>query len=158
MIEFKGYLTGKAEKGFVRKGRMLFLIGLCIVIPLSLPMLFFVGNVLVRDPAFSYAMLGSLAVAVIILLVPKGKKEHLAMLPKRIYTDGECIVCVADRYTESKFIDDVKKVIDHGEYYELCFPFGKISEKFICQKSLLTRGSIREFEALFKGKITRVKM
>lgn len=158
MIEFNGYLTGKAEQRFVQKTRKIGLAICGFTILFSLPMLFFIGNVVLRDPAFSHAMLGALAIVVVVFLVPKGKKEHFAMLPKRIYTDGECIVCVADRYTESKFIDDVKKVIDHGEYYELCFPFGKISEKFICQKSLLTRGSIREFEALFKGKITRVEM
>ena len=77
------------------------------------------------------------------------------MLPKRIYTNDDTIVCVADRYTDSKFIDDVKKVIDHGAYYELCFPFGKLSDNFICQKSLLTKGSISEFERHFKGKIIK---
>lgn len=157
MIEFDGYLTGGAEKGFIRKTRKIGLIGCAIVIPLILPMVFFCSNVLLHDPAFSYAMLGGLAFIVIMVLIPKGKKEHIAMLPKRIYTDGKHIVCIADKYTDSKFIHDVKKVIDHGEYYELCFPFGKVSEKFICQKSLLTKGTLREFEALFDGKVTRVK-
>lgn len=155
MIEFNGYLTGEAEKCFVRKTRKMGIIGCAIVIPSILPMIFFLGNVLLQDSTFSYAMLGSLAVTVIILLIPKGKKEHISMLPKRIYTDGELIVCIADKYTDSRFIHDVKKVIDHGEYYELFFPFGKVSEKFICQKSLLTKGTIRSFEALFDGKITR---
>ena len=157
MIEFNGYLTGAAEKGFVRKTRKIGLIGCGIVIPLSLPMIFFFSNVLLKDPAFAYAMLVALALVPIILLIPKGKKEHISMLPKRIYTDGEYIVCVADRYTDSKLIRDVKKVIDHGEYYELCFPFGKVSEKFICQKSLLAKGTIQAFEALFDGKISRKK-
>ena len=157
MIEFDGYLTGEAEKGFVRKTRKIGIIGCGIVIPLVLPMIFFFSNVLLKDPAFLYAMLGALAFVVIILLIPKGKKEHISMLPKRIYTDGEYIVCVADRYTDSKFIRDVKKVIDHGEYYELCFPFGKVSEKFICQKSLLAKGTLQDFEALFEGKITKMK-
>ena len=130
-------------------------IGCAIVVPLILPMIFFCSNVLLRDPAFSYAMLGSLAVIVFFLLIPKGKKEHISMLPKKIYTDGELIVCIADKYTDSRFIHDVKKVIDHGEYYELIFPFGKVSEKFICQKSLLAKGTIWGFEALFDGKITK---
>jgi hypothetical protein len=77
------------------------------------------------------------------------------MLPKRIYIKDDHIVCIADRYTDSKFISDVNKVIDHGEFYELCFPLGKVSEKFICQKDLLTKGSLREFESIFKKKIER---
>ena len=78
------------------------------------------------------------------------------MLPKRIYTRDNHIVCVADKYTDSKLISDVTKVLDHGEFYELCFPFGKISEKFICQKSLLFKGSLGAFERLFKGKIVKL--
>lgn len=157
MIEFKGYLTGSAKKGFIRKTRKFGLIGLSITVPLVLPIIFFFGNALLHDPAFTYAMLGALLVLFVFPFIPKGKKELSATLPKRIYIDGEFIVCVAERYTDSKFISDVKKVVDHGEYYELCFPFGKVSEKFFCQKDLLKRGSLREFEALFKGKIQQGK-
>ena len=42
---------------------------------------------------------------------------------------------------------------DH--FYFIKFPFGKYSDKFICQKSLLTQGTLEEFEALFEGKIER---
>ena len=35
------------------------------------------------------------------------------------------------------------------------FIFGKISDKFICQKDLLTKGSLEEFERIFEGKIKR---
>lgn len=155
MIEFKGHITGAAEKGFLRKTRNTGLVGYCIVLPLILPMPFFIAFFLFHDMNFFYMMGACLLLIPAFFFIPKRKKEHLAMLPKRIYTDGETIVCVADRYTDSKFVDDVKKVLDHGEYYELCFPFGKLSDKFICQKSLLTRGSINEFERLFKGRIVR---
>ena len=77
------------------------------------------------------------------------------LLPKKIYVEDEYIVCVGEAYEESKFIDDVAKVIDHGEFYELVFPFGNASDKFICQKGLLTKGTLEEFEQLFSGKITR---
>ena len=155
MIEFKGYLTGPAEKGFVRKTRKFGLIGCAMVMPFAMPIAIFMSYSLLHDPAFVYAMLGGLLFMVVILFIPKGKKEHFALLPKRVYINDNHIVCVADRYTDSKLVSDVKKVIDHGEYYELCFPFGKASEKFFCQKNLLTRGSLREFETLFKGKIQR---
>ena len=57
---------------------------------------------------------------------------------------------------EYRNIEDVKCVRDFGEFYELVFPFGKISEKFICQKDLLSKGTLAEFEALFGDKILRV--
>jgi len=49
----------------------------------------------------------------------------------------------------------VKKVYDYGEFYFISFYFGKISCYFICQKSLLTQGTIEDFEKLFDGKIVK---
>lgn len=156
MIEFTGYITGAAEKCFMRKSRKIGLSFVAVAILFSLPATFYIGKVILRDNAFIYAMLGGLCILLLLCFIPKGKKEHFALLPKRIYADKTHIVCVADRYTDSKLISDVTKVIDHGEYYELCFPFGKVSEKFICQKNLLTSGSLKEFEALFEGKVIRM--
>ena len=155
MIEFTGYLTGKAEKGFVRKSQKVGFGIMIFAVAFMLPIVFYMSRTIFHDMIFFYAMCGGCVLFVAIPFVPKGEKEHRAILPKRIYVKEDCIVCTADRYTESKFIQDVSKVIDHGEYYELCFPFGKLSEKFICQKSLLTRGTLEEFEALFEGKITK---
>ena len=52
-------------------------------------------------------------------------------------------------------ISDAKQLRDFGEFYEIVFPFGKVSDKFICQKNLLTQGTLEEFEKLFEGKTTR---
>ena len=40
-------------------------------------------------------------------------------------------------------------------WYEIVFPFGKISSNFICQKNLIFKGSLEEFEDLFNGKIVK---
>ena len=77
------------------------------------------------------------------------------MLPNRIWLDEDYIYCQAKAYLEQKCIDDVKRVYEYADFYELCFPFGNISIRFICQKSLLTQGTLEEFESLFKGKITK---
>ena len=155
MVEFVGHLTGKAEKAFVRKTRNTGLWILAIAILLSIPFIFFVGKNIMHDVKFSYCMLGALCIVPLFALLPKSKKEHMAMLPKRIYSNEDQIICVADRHTDAKSISDVVKVIDHGEFYELCFPFGKLSDKFICQKTLLEKGTIEEFESMFAGKILR---
>ena len=78
------------------------------------------------------------------------------MIPKKIVTDNDYIISIADKYSDSRNINDVKLVRDFGEFYEIIFPFGKISEKFICQKNLLVKGTIEEFEALFGDKIVRI--
>lgn len=156
MIEFKGYLTGEAEKRFVKKTRARALIMCCVMIALALPMIFIAGKVVFRDPAFSHILFAGCILWAIIVLMPKGKHEHLSKLPQRIYTDGDFIVCVTDERTDSRLIHDVKKVTDHGEYYELCFNYGKYSDMFICQKNLLTRGTLQGFEKMFDCKIIRI--
>ena len=158
MIAFNGYLTDVAEKAFFKKSRNSNLIGAGVLILLALPNIFLVGKMILRDDAFIYAMLASLLLSAVIILVPKGKKLRKSTLPKKIYMDNTSIVCVADSYIESKLIRDVTKVIDYGYFYQVCFRLGKWSDKFICQKSLITKGSLREFESLFKGKLIRKKI
>lgn len=65
------------------------------------------------------------------------------------------MVCIADNFTENRSVELVRKVYDYGEFYFISFRFGKISCYFICQKSLLTQGTIEDFEKLFDGKIVR---
>ncbi len=158
MIEFAGRLTGAAEKAFVKKNRKTVYIGTLVVLLLALPNVFLIGKIVLRDNAFIYAMLAALLLCAIIVFMPKGKKEYLSMLPQRIYTDKHYIICIADRYSDSRLISDVRQVINHEDFYEIRFPFEKRSDRFICQKSLLTTGSLEEFESLFEGKIVKKTM
>ncbi len=152
MIEFNGYLSGAAEKRFIYKSRMIGFLVFALWLPCGVFTLLFVANNFFQDIRLFYAMLLPLSFLVIVFFATLRKKHILQMMPKRIYTDGEHIVCVADRYTESRLICDVTKMVDHGEFYELCFPFGNFTNKFICQKSLLKVGTLESFEALFAKK------
>jgi hypothetical protein len=52
-------------------------------------------------------------------------------------------------------MEGIKGVRDFGEYYVLIFRgLGNFSQ-IICQKDLLTNGTIEQFEELFDGKIVR---
>lgn len=154
MIEFNGYISGSAEKRFYQKSRGVVQAAFMFALLLFLPVAIYFG-IQYQSWLIIVGYCAMFAVVFLALRIPKSKKEKLAMLPKRIYVEGDCIVCVANQYRETKFLDDVKQVIDHGEFYELTFPFGNASEKFICQKSLLSKGSIEKFEQLFPGKIVR---
>lgn len=50
----------------------------------------------------------------------------------------------------------VKCVKDYGEWYHFEFNFSDRDMYFVCQKSLLTEGSIEEFESLFADKLMRI--
>ena len=154
MIEFDGYIFGAAEKHFFARSRNLAQNVLLFAVLALLPAVIrFAGKVGSWGWIAGYCSLFLLIP--LLLRIPKSEKEKLTLIPRKIYVEDEYIVCIGEKYVESKLIADVAKVVDYGEFYELVFPFGKVSDKFICQKSLLTKGTLEEFEQLFDGKITR---
>ena len=54
-------------------------------------------------------------------------------------------------------IQDIKKVLDFGDFYAIIFYGRNIDRRFICQKDFIVQGTIEEFEQLFEGKIVRLK-
>lgn len=149
MIEFDGYISGISEKWCYKRnwffGMKMFWIALLLVSPTILYL-----GVKINNWAI-IGLYGSLFVITPLLsLVSQSKKSRKMTTPKRVFTDGEIITCVTDKNVETRYIQDVKFVNDYGEFYELVFPFGKISKNFICQKSLLVGGTLEDFEMLFK--------
>lgn len=154
MVEFNGRITGKAEKHYFKSSTQ---IGLLIIVVSGVGVLF---PLILFSFINGYTRLGlyccfGLIVWFLIPLIPKTKKQKLSLTPKKIYTDGESITCISDAFVESRMIGDEKEVVDYGEFYAIVYPFGKLSDKFICQKSLLTKGSLEEFEKIFEEKIKR---
>ncbi len=154
MIEFDGYITGEAERYYWNNSRKIarnaLLAAAFVFFPLVLIVSSMTGYWLLT---IGYCVL-ALAIPAI-LLIPQSKKSKLPLTPKKIFTDNEYIVCQGDNFEEYRLIEDVDKVIDYANFYYICFPFGNKSDKFVCQKSLIAKGTIEEFEALFEGKIER---
>ena len=154
MIEFNGYLTGKAKKHFIKCwGSM----GRKIIVPVILGVLCPIVLYMIYSSNWK-SLIVIVVCAVIVLLstfIPQKEKTIQAQIPKQIFIKNNSITCITDAESDSRLIDDVKLVREYDEFYELIFPFGKLSAKFICQKSLLTRGTFAEFENLFAGKIER---
>ena len=153
-IEFKGCISGEAVKFYAKNIRKMGFYVLLSVFLLLLPLIIIITLsvelwvILIGYGIFCF-------VTPLFLLIPKTKNEKNKLLPSRIYTDEEYIIAEGDNFEEYHLISDVVRVIDFGSFYYLSFPFGKKSDKFLCQKSLLTKGSLEDFEALFEGKIER---
>ena len=134
MIEFNGHISGAAEKRFNEKSRDLvqnaFLFAVLLLLP---PIIFFCLRMRALQLLCGYC---SLFVLVPILVrIPKSKKERLAMTPKRIYVEEECIVCISDQYTESKFICDVKKLSTMGSSMNFVSPSVILATNLFAKKA-----------------------
>ena len=163
MIEFYGSISGAAEKHMLKKERVLGIKIGYITITLMLPLIIFIAyglkisfNVEMWYILVPYCLF--YGIIPLITLIPNTKKERERFNKLRVFTDDEYIVASWGSDSEEfKLIEDVKTVNDYGEFYQLIFPLEKgISNRFICQKKLLTKGTLEEFEALFEGKVIRI--
>ena len=149
-IVFDGYISGEAKKYFIKRSKMLgvkmILFSLLLILPAIVCCSLYFKSLTIL---WIYLLLLIVFPTIGFLVSFLQYKDDV--IPKKIILDidEETICCIADNYIENKFIYDVKKVTDHGEFYEVIFPFGNVSDKFICQKSLLTEGDLDTFESLF---------
>lgn len=156
MIEFKGYLTGKALK-YLHKSYFKILCGF-----LSVAFVLCVGIMAcilgVDDWGLVILLLTPVYLIFSVLfpcLYMRFDKKHI---PKKITINNDTILCITDEIgAERRKNEQLKEVRDYGEYYVLIYKGLDFHPHFICQKDLLTQGSIDEFELLFAGKIKRMK-
>lgn len=155
MIEFNGYLTGSAEKQYWKNVRkfaykiLLFVIIGMIPVSVYISLIFGFWQISIMVGILLFLLL-------FLFLLPKTKNKN-TMLPKRIFTDGEMITCIAEKYADNKMLSDVKQVYEYDEYYNLVVRGGSGFFMYVCQKDLIEKGTLAEFEALFEGKITDMK-
>lgn len=154
MIEFSGYITGAAKKHYDKKnrqmGRNMVLVAELLVMPLIIILAIMTRMWLIL-PGYAFCMVAG----VVLIQLPKSKKDDKAFTTKRVYVKDGYITYESDAAEQTKNIDVVSKVFDYGEFYELTFPVGNMSTQYICQKDFLTKGTLEEFEALFEGKLEK---
>lgn len=155
MIEFSGELTGKTKEYLLKKQ-----VAMQTKVAIIIGILFGVPTILVSIFVSVYALIFFVPLAIVLVFSIKkpSEKDQKTFMPKRIYIDinEETIVNECEKMERFHMISDVKEVIDYGEWYHIFFVYESRDLYFVCQKDLLTKGTIEEFEALFEGKITRV--
>ena len=102
----------------------------------------------------------SLCVIPLILLVAlsgikPSKNDYSLAIPHRITIENGELISKSDKFEVSTTISRVKKVIDFGEYYHIQLSYPLWNSKFVCEKRLLTDGTLEEFEENFKNKIIK---
>ena len=158
MIEFKGHISDKIYKRLRRKERIFFGITLAVGCLLISPFWFALA---VGGKAPNPILLGTVASLVTLfgtllaIFIPPSKKTKEEITFYHVFFDGEIIVAKQgiDKEETCRDINDAKCVKDYGDYYEVVY---KLINPFICQKDLISGGTLEEFEAMFEGKIERV--
>lgn len=155
MIVFDGCLTGKSQKYFINKLLNNFSKVVVILLLFTLPIWVFLS---IKTNTYIYVIP---AISILILLSPLifrlcvSKKEQQRNTPKKIIINEGVVTSVSDKTIVSKNITQVKEVYDYGSFYYLVLPKIYIDAVFVCQKDLLSNGTLDEFELLFKDKIVR---
>ena len=153
MIIFEGQISGECKKGvFRRSGKIAFICGLITSIIFAIP------TVVVA------VTLHWLALLFFLILIPfpflatitPNEKDLPTYLPSKVTIDTKAgeITAESSRFCTDAYIDDVVKVLDYGEWYLI--HVGDRDGRFICQKDLLTSGTLEEFETIFGDKIQRI--
>ena len=155
MIVFSGEVSTEVEKHIFRKSRKLVHIAFSVawfivLIPIACATIN--SNLIL----FLYGYLAMLPILNLVILIPQSKSERRAMMPTKICIDNNYIEYTSKRSNEYRSTAKVKIVRDYGDFYDIVFPIGKICDFFVCQKDLLSCGTLEDFEKLFDGKIVRM--
>ena len=153
MIEFKGELS-KTCKKFVLKNE-----ARCSKMALTISCFpFAVADIIwwaVSGKLYVLIVLPALVFTVFLAGIKPREKDYGVIMTKRVTIEGNDLECEGDQFHDIKSIDRVKSVIDYGEWYKIIFRFPNKSQRFICQKDLITQGTIEDFENRFADKIIR---
>ena len=76
-------------------------------------------------------------------------------MPRRVEIGEDYISIECDLYSQIEDLSSIKEVVDWGEWYHIRFYFPGVCPYFVCQKDLITQGTIEEFEKLFEDKLVR---
>jgi len=154
MIEFKGDLSKECRDYILNVNQIIGMIAATIA---TMP--FTIAAIVLTVNYKNMIFLLELPVAIFTIVaayVTKPKGELLEkMMEYYVAINAENVIYEGNgRYLEIK-IDDVKKIIDYGNFYKIKFYFPNTGRSLICQKSLITGGTIEDFEQLFAGQIIR---
>lgn len=151
MIEFSGELSEKNKSiqyNLIRKKVLTY--GLIAFFLFCIPVTFWVARGMYIY-AFGYPVL--ILELIFVLWITKKSKE--SYYPVKITIDSNELKSIGKGFNHIRKIGDIKVIEDNGDHYRILFKSGKTSSYFICQKDLITQGSIEEFEEKFSDKIVR---
>lgn len=151
MVEFCGEISGECLN-FVKKKLKVFYDILAIIVVFVI----FIIPTIILSFLYSFLLLIFLVMTpVFILFFSRVDIGVSTLLPLKIEISYEAVEMESEMGKRMRPLDDIKKVIDYGDWYVIKFNNPKKDRFFICQKNLLVKGNLEDFERLFNGKIIR---
>lgn len=152
MIVFNGELSENNKKFLNRKMKNVSIISTCIlsiilVIPITLAVVF-------DDTiwAIAYIIIPAL---ILFSVVPIPKKKWDTICPTEISINDETVIIHGETFHQEREISQLKRIIDFGDCYKMEFVFPHKSFSCLCQKNLMVKGTLEEFEERFADIIVR---
>ncbi len=87
--------------------------------------------------------------------LPISSKKYDSIFPNEIVIEEDCLESKGKKFDIIESLENVKVVVDYGDWYDIVFCFPHKNHRFVCEKGLLKQGSFSEFENLFADKIIR---
>ncbi len=152
MIEFKGELSENCKNYILKNNsKNARLAALIVCIPLAIIDIW----ISISIDLIYLIILPVLVLFVALAGVRPDKKTYKFTFPNRVTIEEAFLLSEGDGFSETRTLAQVTQVIDYGEWYKINFSFPNKSQRFVCQKDLLTFGRIEEFEDLFHDKLMK---
>lgn len=152
MIVFNGELSENNKKFLNRKMKNVSIFSTCIlsiilVIPITLAVVF--DDIIW---AIAYIIIPAL---ILFSVVPIPKKKWNTIYPTEISINDETVIIHGETFHQEREISQLKRIIDFGDCYKMEFVFPHKSFSCLCQKNLIVKGALEEFEERFADIIVR---
>lgn len=152
MLVFSGDLSQSCKKNVIKKQKILTsLVAFIISCIFSIP---FIILIIKYNWIFIIAILAIFTLPIFQYFSFRGSVQDL-ILPNKIIINNEFIVSLGKNFHHERKIQHIKKIVDYGDWYQIFFKYPYKNQTYICQKDLIKKGTIEDFENLFKGKIVR---
>lgn len=157
MIVFEGEVSEKERDLAVRiTNRIMLWIGIIAPLPF-VAVTIYVGVCV--DYIYLLFLLTYVAFSVIWgFFVKPGEKDKGDIVPIKVEIDDEHVIKETTKNYNTYRVDEVKRVEDYGDFYRIIFYFPHCDRFCICQKDLITQGTIEEFEEMFAGYIVKKQL
>ena len=153
MIEFNGQISGKCKDFMINRQIRNQTIALSISCLLFAPIVILMS--ILVDKLFLMFFV-PLFLLIALSFIKPGEKVQKTFLPIRVYVDFEekIVVRVTENGKIVRLLSSVKRIEDYGDWYYFVFNYEGRDPYFVCQKNLLSVGTISDFEKAFADKIT----